>query len=331
MKKMKISIFLNFGLIMLLIPSIVLMSSDKMLEIPKMTISTGSVGGGWYATCSSIADWVNERVKGYPITAIPGSGGMGNPIRVARGDADIGVTFGPFLIMAREGKTPYWEKYPNLRSICSLSSNVHHFLVAKHIDATNLYEVVERKIGLRMASGFPGEANYIILELIFSKLGMTEKDFEKWGGSLVRIGTTGRVDLWKDRHINAFHSISELNAPEVTEAMATREGRLLGLTEPVRNMLVEEFGFIKIEIPPGTYPKQDYAVPSVKLAMVLFANINANKDAIYIITKTIAESEERFRKSYGVFKDWKSKNMIQYLGVEIHEGALKYYRERGWM
>ena len=328
---MKISVFFSLGIIIILISSIFLMSYDEKIEIPKMTVSTGSVGGGWYATCSSIADWVNERVKGYPITAIPGSGGMGNPIRVARGDADIGVTFGPFLNMAIKGETPYWEEYPNLRSICSLSSNVHHFLVVKNIDATNLDEVVERKIGLRMASGFPGEANYIILGLIFSKLGMSEKDFERWGGSLVRIGTTGRVDLWKDRHINAFHSISELNAPEVTEAMATREGRLLGLTEPVRDMLVEEFGFIKMEIPPGTYPNQDYAVPSVKLAMVLFTTIDVSKDAIYIITKTIAESEERFRKSFGVFKDWKTKNMIQSLGTKIHEGALKYYKERGWM
>lgn len=331
MKKKKISIFLEPGLIMLLILPIVLMSLDEKLKIPKMTISTGSVGGGWYATCSSIADWSNARVKGYPITAIPGSGGMGNPIRVARGDADIGVTFSPFLILAREGKPPYWEKYPHLKSICSLSSNVHHFLIAKHIDATNLKDVVDRKIGLKMASGFPGEANYIILELIFSELGITEKDFKKWGGSLVRIGTSGRVDLWKDRHINAFHSISELNAPEVTEAMATREGRLLGLTEPVRDMLVEKFGFIKIEIPPRTYPRQDYSVPTVKLAMVLFTTQDANEDAIYIITKTVAESEERFHKSYGVFKDWKAENMIKYLGIKIHEGALRYYRERGWM
>jgi len=306
-------------------------SFSQRAHIPKMTISTGSVGGIWYSICSSIADWVNTRVVGYPLTAIPGSGGMGNPIRIARGDADIGVTFSPFLVMASEGKKPYWEKYPNLRAICSLTSNSHHFLVAKNIDARNLNDIVEKKIGLKMASGFPGDANYIILELIFNELGSTEEDLKKWGGSIQRIGTSGRVDLWKDRHINALHSLTQFPAAAITEAIATREGKLLGLSESTRDILVEKFKFKKTEIPPSTYPGQDYSVPTVELAMVLFTNASISEESIYIFTKTVAENEERFKKSYGSFKNWKPENMVENLNITIHEGALKYYKEQGWM
>ncbi len=306
-------------------------SYGQRINIPKMTISTGSVGGIWYSICSSIAEWVNARVVGYPLTAIPGSGGMGNPIRIARGDADIGVTFSPFLVMATEGKKPYEEKYPNLRAICSLTSNSHHFLVAKNIEAKNLKDIVEKKIGLKMSSGFPGDANYIILELIFSELGSTEEDIKKWGGSIQRIGTSGRVDLWKDRHINALHSLTQFPAAGITEAIATREGKLLGLSEPIRDILVQKFKFKKTEIPPGTYPGQDYPVPTVKLAMVLFTNESVPEEVIYIFTKAIAENEMRFKKSYGAFKDWKPEYMVNNLAITIHKGAIKYYKERGWM
>jgi TRAP transporter TAXI family solute receptor len=306
-------------------------SSIQKIRIPKMTISTGSVGGIWYSICSSIADWVNARVAGYPLTAIPGSGGMGNPIRIARGDADIGVTFSPFLVMATEGRKPYDKKYSNLRAICSLTSNSHHFLVAKNIDAKNLNDIVEKKIGLKMSSGFPGDANYIILELIFNELGSTEEDIKKWGGSIQRIGTSGRVDLWKDRHINALHSLTQFPDASITEAIATRHGKLLGLSEPIRDILVKKFKFRKVVIPPHTYPGQDYPVPTVELAMVLFANDSVPEEAIYIFTKTVAENEDRFKKSYGSFKNWKPEDMIDNLNIPVHEGALRYYRERGWM
>lgn len=330
-KKERVDILLTVSLAIFLLLVISKASFSQKIKISQITISTGSVGGIWYAICSSIADWVNARVAGYPLTAIPGSGGMGNPIRVARGDADIGVTFSPFLIMAQEGKTPYWEKYSNLRAICSLTSNSHHFLVARNIDAETLEEVVDKKIGLKMASGFPGDANYIILKLIFSELGIKEDKFKEWGGSILRIGTSGRVDLWKDRHINALHSLTQFPSAAITEAMATRGGKLLGLKEYVREALVQKFKFKKTIIPLGTYPGQNYPVPTVKLAMVIFTNQDAPEDAIYIFTKTVAESEERFKKTYGTFKNWKAEHMIEDLGIKIHEGAMKYYRERGWL
>jgi len=65
--------------------------------------------------------------------------------------------------------------------------------------------------------------------------------------------------------------------------------------------------------------------------MVLFTNDSASEEAIYIFTKTVAENEERFKKSYGAFKNWRPENMVENLNVTIHEGAIRYYKERGWM
>jgi len=332
MKKLKIVTFLLFGSLIALFFSCVDMNEDQKIKIPIMTISTGSVGAGHFSICSSIADWVNARVNGHPITAVPGSGGIGNPMRVGKGLADMGVSYEPFLRMAREGKkAPYIQSYPNLRSICSLTSNSQHFLVAKNIEANFLEEVINEKVRLKIATGFPGTSDLFILQLVLAELGITEEDIKQWGGSVQHIGTSGRVDLWKDLHINALHSSIEFPAAAITEAMVSRRGHLLGLTETVRNNLVEKLGFIKTEIPPRTYPGQNNPVPTVKLTMVLFTTKDANEDSIYIFTRTIAESQDRFRKAYGAFKDWKAEDMIQHLGIPIHRGALKYYKERGWI
>ncbi|GEM_PF-1872005 len=315
----------------ILLATALLFPGQQRMKPPRSTISTGSVGGSWYSICTTIADEFNARVAGYPLTAIPGSGGFGNPIRIARRESDIGVTFTPFLLMAREGQAPYEEKYSNLRVICSLSSNYHHFLVEKGVAAGTLLDVARKKIGIKLCTGFPGEANYILLNLIFGELGMEESDIKLWGGSLQRIGTTGKVDLWKDRHINAMHSLIQYPASSVTEAMATREGKLLGLSESVRDALARKYGFIEDEIPPRTYPGQHDPVPTVRLAMVLFAHSEVSEEFVYILTRAVAESEERLRRAYGSFKNWSAEDMIRNLDFEIHPGALRYYKEQGWM
>ena len=305
---------------------------EEKPSIPMMTISTGSVGAGHYNICSSIADWVNARLSGYPITAVPGSGGLGNPIRVGRGKADIGVSYGPFLIMAREGtQAPYTEKFSNLRSICSLISNSQHVLVAEEFDIKYLSDISREKIGLKLATGFPGSSDRFILKLALEEVGTTEENLRAWGGAFQQIGTSGRVSLWKDRHINAFHSSIEFPAAAVTEAMASRPGRLLSIRDSVRERLVDKFGFNKADIPAGTYPGQASPVATLQLTMVLFTTEAVDENAVYIFTRTIAESRERLQKSYGAFKDWVPENMVENLGIPIHGGALKYYRERGWL
>jgi len=332
MKRPKIVIFLFLGSLIILFLSCVDMNEDQKLKIPIMIISTGSVGAGHFNICSSIAEWVNARVSGYPITAVPGSGGIGNPMRVGMGRADIGVSYGPFLRMAREGKkAPFVKSYPNLRSICSLTSNSQHFLVSKDIEANFLEDVINEKVKLKIATGFPGTSDRFILQLVLGELGITEEIVKNWGGSIYQIGTSGRVALWKDRHINALHSSIEFPAAAITEAMVSRKGHLLGLNDTIRNNLVEKLGFIKTEIPPKSYPGQNNPVPTVKLTMVLFTTTDANEDAIYLFARTIAESQDRFSKAYGSFKDWQPEDMIQNLGIPIHRGALTYYKERGWI
>ncbi|MBS3819694.1 TAXI family TRAP transporter solute-binding subunit [bacterium] len=329
MNESKFIIILGFIMVFLL--SCTGIDDEQKPEIPRMVISTGSMGAGHFNISSSIADWANARVSGYPITAVPGSGGIGNPIRVNREYADIGTSYGPLLKMAREGKrNPYTQAYPNLRAICSLTSNFQHILVEKKIQAETLEDVIQKKIGVKIATGFPGTSDRFILQLLLGELGVTEEDIKEWGGSIQQIGTSGRVDLWKDHHINFLHSSIEFPAAAITEALASRKGKLLGLTEKVRESLVQKFGFIKSEIPPKTYPGQTSSVPTLKLTMVLFTTKDIDENAIYMFTKTIAESQDRFRKAYGAFKNWEPQDMVQNLGIPIHKGSLKYYKERNW-
>lgn len=304
------------------------------VKIPELQISTGSPTGGWFQIGALIAEWTNQKVEGYPITATPGAGGIGNPLRLAKGEADIGVSYGTFLIALREGTKPYENEPKNtdLRAMFSLTSNAHVFLVDKDIDATLVKDIIDKKIGLDFAIANPGDSGNFALEIILDGLGATYKDFKNWGGSVQEgLMTSERVNLWKDRHINGTYFMIPIGNADVVNAMASRPGKLLGLSEPIRDMMEEKWGYVKYEMPPGTYPNQDYPVAAVRMAMVFFTTKEASEEAIYLITKTVAESEQDLKASMAGFKNWTAENMIEGVGIPIHEGSLRYYRERGWI
>lgn len=306
----------------------------EQVKIPEIFISTGSVTGGWYQIGALIAEWTNKKVEGNPITANPGAGGIGNPLRIAKGDADIGVSYGTFLIALREGTKPYENEPKNtdLRAMFSLTSNAHVFLVDNDIDATLVKDIADKKIGLDLAIANPGDSGNFALEIIFEGLGISYDDLKNWGGSLQEgLSTSERVNLWKDRHINSTYFMIPIGNADVVNGMSARPGKLLGLSEPIRDMMEKDWGYVKYEMPPGTYPHQDYPVAAVRMPMVFFTTKDAPEEAIYLITKTVAESEQDFKDSMGEFKDWKAEDMIDGLGVPIHEGSLRYYRERGWI
>lgn len=322
---------LKVSLLCLVLIVLLAMSISAETKIPEISISAGSVTGGWFSTCALLAEWANQRVEGSPFSAVPGPGGMGNPIRVGNGEQDVGVSYGDFLRLAREGKDPYEQKYPNLRAMFSLYANYHTFIVDEKFKEETFEDILEQEPTFKLGMGPPGDSGVVLFERILNLKGLSIDTLRSRGWSIQQIDTTGRTDLWKDRHIDGWHGMIPCPNGSVIEAMASRKGRLIGLTESVMDSLVQEFGYTKGEIPPGSYPNQDYSVPVVLMPIVIFTTVDASEEAIYLLTKTVAESEKKFKDSDNTYKFWKPEDMIQGLGIPMHEGALRYYREVGWV
>lgn len=54
-------------------------------------------------------------------------------------------------------------------------------------------------------------------------------------------------------------------------------------------------------------------------------------EVVYLITKTVAEMKDRLVKVNPAFQRWEPGMMPKGLGIDIHPGAVKYYKERGWL
>ena len=68
--------------------------------------------------------------------------------------------------------------------------------------------------------------------------------------------------------------------------------------------------------------------------MMMFTNADVPEETIYRLTKALFENKDASTAIYSVCEEYnleKQKEQLGNIGIEIHPGALRYYREVGIM
>ena len=74
-------------------------------------------------------------------------------------------------------------------------------------------------------------------------------------------------------------------------------------------------------------PTKTYGVLAT---LVTSAKISA--DTVYVITKAVFDNFDEFKKLHPAFANLDPKNMVKDgLSAPLHEGAARYYKEKGWI
>jgi TRAP-type uncharacterized transport system substrate-binding protein len=73
-------------------------------------------------------------------------------------------------------------------------------------------------------------------------------------------------------------------------------------------------------------------VSSFGVLATVVSSSDVDADQVYEIVKALFENLDYFRRMHVVFRDLDPRAMItKGLSVPLHEGARRYYRERGWL
>lgn len=308
-------------------------TSAAQMKHDQVQFISGSPTGSWFPVASMAAELTNKAYEGQPVSVIPGAGGVGNPLRVGTGQSDLGISYGPFLKLAQEGNNDlYKEAFPKLRAICGMTANKLHIVADLGSDAGDLGALAQAKPGIRVGTGPTGSTELFSLTEVLKLYDVSFDDVKEWGGRVDLLNTAGRTDAWSNRQLDLVNFFINNPASSVIELMAARDGsKLLSIDDAKRDALVEKWGMIKFEIPPGQYPHQDAAVQTVGMPYVYFTTTDLDADFVYNMTKAIAENQPQLAKTHAAFEAWNPENMHKGLGIELHEGAKRYYRERGWI
>jgi hypothetical protein len=224
-----------------------------------------------------------------------------------------------------------------------MSLNVLHFYLAADspFAGMTLDEIFRGRKPIRLAIPRPGTSDVWILEKMMEfyglcapgKTGDCYRSWEGAGARLIRGTYAEQADAFTRRRVDGVFAILALPAGAVTEASEGRRLRLLTCPQPLLEHLAT-FGFGHGQIRAGTYPKAVNGgedVMAATMGTTIIVSTAMSQDVAYTITKTINDNADLVRTLHPSLADYDPSQGWLHLGVPLHPGAERYYREKGWL
>jgi uncharacterized protein len=306
-------------------------AKDKVTYI---TIGTGGPTGVYFVVGNSVCRLVNaaaaEGRKGSQnhlrCSAPSTAGSTYNIGQICAGELDFGVAQSDWQYHAYKGDSKKVTKCPKLRAMFSVHSEPYQLIAGKD---SGIHAWSDLK-GKRFNIGNPGSGQRGTTEELMKADNMTTGDF----AAATELTSTEQSTALCDGNIDAFGYT--VGFPNAGVAVATDGcgAYVVDLkSDPGAQKLVAEHPYYSwATIPKGTYSttKKDVTTFGVKATFVTSADVP--DDVVYQVTKAVFENMDLFRSLHPAFAHLDPKQMIKAgLSAPIHPGALKYYKEKGWI
>jgi hypothetical protein len=121
-------------------------------------------------------------------------------------------------------------------------------------------------------------------------------------------------------------------APPIVNASSRREIKLLPLPQPLIDKLVKEHrGLEPYTLPKGCYPGVDYEVPGIAANVVVIVSKDMPDEVAYSVVKSIYDNFKRYGMLAKAMALGKKEEMAKDIGIPMHPGAVKFYKEVGML
>jgi uncharacterized protein len=294
-----------------------------------ITVGTGGVTGVYYAAGGAICRLVNkDRAKHGIRCSVESTGGsVFNVNTIKAGELDLGFAQSDVQFNAAKGQGAFKDAgaYADLRAVFSV--HPEPFTVVARKEA-NIKTFADFK-GKRFNVGNPGSGTRASLEEMLAAMGGKLTDFslaselkaDEHGPALC----DGKIDGF-------FYGVGHPSA-NIQDPTTACGAKLVSVSGPFVDKLVAEKPFYaKATIPGGLYPNNPEATQTYGVLATVVTSSKAPAESVYQVVKAVFDNFDEFKKLHPALANLKPEEMITNgLSAPLHEGAVKYYKEKGWM
>ena len=306
-------------------------------DITFFRIGTGATAGTYFPIGGLIANAISNPpgsrscadggscgVPGLVATAVASNGSVANASGIVAGTMQSGFVQSDVGYWAFTG-TGIYEGRPKaetLRAIASLYPESFHLVASK---SSGIKSVKDLK-GKRLSLDEPGSGTLVDARLILGAYGLTEKDLKA-----EYLKTQQAADKLKDGALDAFFSVSGWPYGAISELAATTPINLVPIDGPEAEALVKKYSFFGTdEIPDSAY-KNVAGVKTVSVNAIWTTSTKQTDALIHAVTAALWEPSTRklLDSGHAKGKSIKLDTALQGIGIPLHPGAEKYYKEKG--
>ncbi|HDY98249.1 MAG TPA: TAXI family TRAP transporter solute-binding subunit [Pseudomonas sabulinigri] len=294
-----------------------------------VTIGTGGQTGVYYVVGQSICRLLNRNSEEHGIRCnAPSSGGsVANVNAIRGGEMDMGVVQSDVQYKAYEGVQNFQSDGPfeGMRALFALHGEPLTIVARRDADITGVKDLKGKRVNI----GNPGSGQRDTMDVVLESLGWSVKDFSLAS----ELGAAEQAAALGDNNVDAMVYVAGHPNGSIQEATTTVDSVLVSVDGPEIDKLVADRSYYaKAVIPGGLYRGNDEDVNTFGVRATLVASDAVSDETVYQTVKAVFENFDRFKRLHPAFATLKEEQMIsEGLSAPLHDGAVRYYKERGWL
>ena len=293
----------------------------------EITIGTGSTAGVYYQVGKAICRLVNAETNRHGITCKSPStaGSIFNLRSIREGTLQLGVAQSDWQFHAVNGTSKFESAGPDdtLRALFSVHGEPFT-VVARRDAGVSSFDGLK---GKRVNVGNPGSGQRATMEIVMQAKGWKMDDFAL-ANELP--ASQQSLALCHDRVQAMVYTVGHPNA-SVAQAAGLCDAVIVEVSGPDIDALVKENPYYAYtEVPGGVYPGNPEPVVTFGVKATVVASRNLGDDVVYQIVRTVFDNMDGFKKMHPAFGNLDPSRMVaDGLSAPLHDGALRYFREKG--
>lgn len=294
-----------------------------------LEIYSGSYGGSMYLVGADMALVLEENLPGLSAKTAIG-GGSANPGIVQTKQGMSGMIYTGVAYEAYTGTGAWAEKgaHPDLMHAISVYSLPFLWIVLDESDITSIYDLANK----RVSPGKTGQTGLVVAEASLNVHGITFDSISANGGTVSLLGDSDRINMLRDRNIDAFSGLFPVNYSELQSLSLNPGVRLIGLDpEKIPELLEMIPGAVEVVIPAGTFnAKQTEDVHTIALVSSWIVNKDLDEEFVYQAVKALYNNQAPIAKNYPETDNQLCNPLAGKVdGMPVHPGAQRFFDEMG--
>jgi TRAP transporter TAXI family solute receptor len=302
-------------------------NDEEKREPVFLSFATSAMGGTFYVAGTGIAALINPKVKDLEITAEVTRGATENGRLFGTGQSDMGFLYGSSAWELVRGVGDYQgEKYEDLKGVLEFHEGAINIVTLRRTGLTKLDDLVGKKVSV----GSKGSGTTSVTLQFLESIGFMDKL------NIQYLNFNDSASALRDGHIDAFFIggyptavgvLQELDASHDLIFMAVEEDR-------IQTFLKEHPYHIRFTYDAGMFKNIKQPFDTIGFSVGIFTRGDVPDWVVYEMVKHMFSDEGKqylinVQSTFNFMT-----NGIEYfkqIGMEIHPGAVKFYKEKGWM
>lgn len=292
----------------------------------ELVIGTGKAYGTQHSVGRALCRLVNIHAQGFACKALPTTGSEFNLSNVTGGALDFGLVPSDLQHYAVSGTGPFAFTdipFDNLRSLFSVPGEAFTIVARRDVGIVGLDDLRGKRVNI----GNRGSRQRAMMDAVMAAMDWTTGDFQL---AEELPADQQSLALCHGRVHAIVYSVAHPDST-VDKVVEICDAVLVNVTgEEIEKLIAQHPFYTPVVIPGRTYPGIPNDISTFGVAATVISSSDISPQTAYAVVATVFENMGRLKKLHPSLRTLDPGGMARDgLSAPLHDGALRYYEEKG--